>query len=367
MFRFFLSSLKARWFESLLGALIVGIAVTTVLAQKSISQQAEREVHELAHKLGKNMLVLPNGTDHSKFYAMQYGSAVMPDSYPTAIRQSPLAKHISSIEARLYGNITIRGVPLILVGDQDTKRASLTSAGALDDAVLGHEAARRLGVGPGDSLSIAGRRLTIVGVTAFPPDGLDVDIFTSLSTAQTILDRPNSINVMRLGGCWCRLDVPTLATRVDTLLPGSKATTVAGMLKAQKGTIAQVGRYSRVIHWVAIFLVGGMVLLLMAYQVQRHKREIGLLLAVGAKPGRILLLVVGQGILIGVAGALIGYGAGVPLTSYLSLHVLGTPVSAALNMAAPVMGACVLVSAIAAYVPAYRASRLDPTTVLSEV
>lgn len=367
MFRFFISSLRARWFESLLGILVVALAVTTVLAQRSISQQAERKVHELAHKLGKNMLVLPSGTDHSKFYAMKYDGATMPDTYPATIRRSPLAKHIATIEARLYGNVIINGEPLILVGDQSFQELPTTTSASTDEAVLGLEAARRLGVKPGDIVSVSGRKLIIAGVTTFPPDGLDVGIFTSLPAAQRILGRPHKINSMRLSGCWCRLDVPTLATRVDKLLPGTKATTVAGMLQAQKGTIAQVKRYSTVIHWIAILLVGGIVFLLMAYQVRRHVREIGLLLALGANPVRVLILVVSQGMLIGIVGGLLGYGVGIPLTSYLSAQVLGTPVATALGMAAPVLGSCVLVSALAAYLPAHRAARLDPTTVLNEV
>jgi putative ABC transport system permease protein len=102
---------------------------------------------------------------------------------------------------------------------------------------------------------------------------------------------------------------------------------------------------------------------IMAYNVAARSREMGIRMSVGAEPGRLVAMVmrsgmkrVGLGIAIGlglalpaaqiVRGSLYGVGALDPLT-FGSVAVLLT-----------------LVAAMAAYLPARRASRVDPTHAL---
>src|SRR3990172_8732007 len=145
MFFVFLKSLVNRWFEYILASLVVAVVIAALTTQRALSSSTESQVHDLAHKLGKNMLVVPKATDLSDFYAMRYGDAAMPDSHPQRIQDSELRQHISLVQSRLYGNVEPLGVPLVLVGERTISRGSVLQPLSSDTVTLGAAAANRLG------------------------------------------------------------------------------------------------------------------------------------------------------------------------------------------------------------------------------
>jgi putative ABC transport system permease protein len=101
----------------------------------------------------------------------------------------------------------------------------------------------------------------------------------------------------------------------------------------------------------------------LAYFVVQNTPEIGVRLALGAARGDIIGLVVRKGMMLALAGVGIGLGATLALTRLMQSLLFG------LNAADPVTFAAVaallsLVAFAACYVPALRASRLDPMAAL---
>lgn len=368
MITLFIKSMFHRWFEVVLTSIVVAAVIATLTTQRALSSSTEGQVHELAHKLGKNMLVVPEATNLSSFYAMEYGDAFMPDSYPDRILQSSeLRTPISLIQSRLYGNVETGGVPLVLVGEQTTRRGRVLDPFSSDRVMLGSSASKQLHAKSEGLLDVNGYQLTVAGVAQKPPDGLDVGVFGPLDLAQDVLEKPERINAMRLAGCWCRLDVPKLASQVQDTLPGSRAVTIAGMLKAQKGTVATAKRYSKVALAITVGLIAAIVVGLIASQVKRQIRQIGLLLATGASPWFVVLLFTGKAAIIGALGGVGGYMLGFPLTEDVAARMIGLSLPVPSGLAWPTVGLAVLVSVLAAVIPATWAARLDPTRVLREV
>ena len=115
---------------------------------------------------------------------------------------------------------------------------------------------------------------------------------------------------------------------------------------------------------IALFLAAVGLYGVVAYGVTQRTREIGLRMAMGASPGNVLRLVVGGGMklaLVGVAAGLLGaVGAGKLLASLLEID--------ALDLATCVIPSVILliVAAVACYVPARRAMRVDPLVALQD-
>jgi putative ABC transport system permease protein len=308
------------------------------------------------------MLVVPAATDLAAFYDQRYGPEALPDTFPGIIRSSHLAQHVQSIEARLYGNVRAGTGDVVVVG-QDRAWPVL---GDLAPAVLGPRAARALGVRPGGTFRLQGVAFSVLQVAEAPPDGLDMAVFMPLAAAQRVLRRPGELSVLRLGGCWCRIDIATLAGEVEKLVPGSRAVTVAGMLKAQEESVETMQRCSGFLQ-----LTGGVVIALVigslaAAQARRRMRELGLLVAVGARPGTLAALFTAQAAACGAVGGLAGWLAARPLTKHLAASLLGAPLAPSPGLLVPAVGLAALVSAVAAFIPAARATALDPTVVLRE-
>jgi putative ABC transport system permease protein len=362
MWMLFIGDLRQRWREYALGALAVAVIVAALVTQRAVSTSAEESVHELAHRLGRNMLVVPAETDLSAFYDQRYGPEALPDTAPAAIRSSHVASHVQSIEARLYGNVRRAAGDLVVLG-QDLAWPTL---GDVTPAVVGGRAAQALGVGAGGTFQLGGQAFSVLQVAEPAPDGLDNGVFVPLAAAQRVLGRPGSLSALRLGGCWCRIDPAALAGEVEKILPGSRAVTVAGMLKAQKGSVETMKRYSGMLQ-----LTGGLVMALIigslaASQARRRSRELGLLVAVGARPGALTALFTLQAAAWGALGGALGWVAAAPLTNRLAASLLGAALTPPPSLLIPAVVLAAVVSAIAAWFPAARATTLDPTDVLRE-
>jgi ABC-type antimicrobial peptide transport system permease subunit len=102
---------------------------------------------------------------------------------------------------------------------------------------------------------------------------------------------------------------------------------------------------------------------LLSYEVSRRTREIGIRVALGARQGDVLRLVVGQGIILVVAGLVVGLGVALGVTRYLNSMLFDVHANDPLTMIA--VGALLgLVALVACYVPARRAMGVDPMVAL---
>ena len=126
-------------------------------------------------------------------------------------------------------------------------------------------------------------------------------------------------------------------------------------------------KFSTRILWAfalaGILLAGSGLYGLIAYSTAQRTREIGIRLAIGARLSDVAGLVVRQALGLAAAGVTLGilaaWAAGrmiVPLLFEVSPHDTWTLVAAGIAMVA--------IAALAAYVPARRAGRVDPATAL---
>ena len=101
----------------------------------------------------------------------------------------------------------------------------------------------------------------------------------------------------------------------------------------------------------------------LAYSVTQQTREIGIRMAMGAERGHVLRLVVGQGLKLAGSGLVLGILVSLLLTRQLSSLLFGVSAYDPLTYAG-VTVILVSVALLACYVPARRATRVDPLVAL---
>jgi predicted permease len=102
---------------------------------------------------------------------------------------------------------------------------------------------------------------------------------------------------------------------------------------------------------------------LLSYEVTRRTHEIGIRMALGAARRNVLAMVVGQGMLLTLAGVVVGIVAALGVTRYLSSMLFEVHAGDPITLAA-VAAFLLLVALAACYVPALRATRVDPMVAL---
>jgi predicted permease len=131
-----------------------------------------------------------------------------------------------------------------------------------------------------------------------------------------------------------------------SLLPMRAGAWVAGSFALLALTLAALGIYG-----------------VMAYSVSQRTREIGIRMALGATSGNVLAVVLKQGATLALIGLGIGLAGSLALTRLMSSVLYGVSATDVVTFAA-VSGLLAAVILAACYIPARRASRVDPMIAL---
>jgi putative ABC transport system permease protein len=116
---------------------------------------------------------------------------------------------------------------------------------------------------------------------------------------------------------------------------------------------------------VALVLASVGIYGVLAYVVGRRTHEIGIRMALGARPTEVLQNVLGQGLALGAAGIVIGVMAALGVTRALSGLLFGIrPTDSATYTC--VAALLLAIAAVGSYLPARKATRLDPILALRE-
>jgi len=102
---------------------------------------------------------------------------------------------------------------------------------------------------------------------------------------------------------------------------------------------------------------------LLSYEVSRRTREIGIRMTLGAHRGNVLKLVIRQGIVLAMVGAALGIGVALGVTRYLASMLYNVRASDPTTIVAVAI-LLTLVALAACYIPARRATRVDPMVAL---
>ena len=164
----------------------------------------------------------------------------------------------------------------------------------------------------------------VVGLVSEPAGDNPSDVYVPLGVAQSLAALKNDVNTIYVTASNASA-INTVSTEIKQALPSDTVTTssdlaseVTGSLSSASSLANNLGKWLAIAVLIAAFLLAS--LLTMA-AVSRRVREFGTLKALGWKSRRIIGQVMGEAIVMGIAGAAIGVGlgfAGAELVSKLS-------------------------------------------------
>jgi putative ABC transport system permease protein len=156
---------------------------------------------------------------------------------------------------------------------------------------------------------------------------------------------------------------PAQVQELDATLPIENLETMTRKIENQTSGLRYVAQLIAIFGVLALILSAVGVYGLMAYSVSARRREIGIRMALGAQHRDVLALVMRSGVFLTVLGLMIGVVLALALTHLIASLLYGVNSwDAAAFTGVPALLA--LVALIANYIPARRATRVDPMIAL---
>ena len=303
--------------------------------------------------------VVPDGDDFSYHPFTGEGSAYTADRGHIALSESISSDYFRTLRLPL-----LRGREFTDADGPNSLRVAIISRAMAERYWPGQDVMGKR-IKQGRPISIE-PWLTIVGVvddTKYNPYFQAVDGVVYMPYAQNA--NMNAAFLLRTKGDPLRLVPAARATvrSVDPEQPIYELKTLARLTYEELVGFWFVAALMGALGVIALVLASSGVYGVMAHSVTERTHEIGIRLALGAEPGRVLRWIAGRGLRLAVIGLGIGFVLAFALARLLSSLVLGVSVNDPLIFVGgpAFLGAVALA---ASYVPARRAMRVDPLVAL---
>lgn len=306
------------------------------------------------------------------------------NQWPAVIREVESVAGVTDVSPLVAGSafvtrgvaqraIVLRGIDperFIRIIDVPSRMAAGTFRVVGTDAVIGSGLAADIGVRPGDRIRILtadGRNdvFTVAGIFDLQNQGVnDSWVLVSLRSAQNLLDLSGGISAIeaRVDGIFTAEAVARQVAQRTGLVVDSWMELNGQLLT---GLRSQSSSSAMIQVFVVVAVALGIASVLVVWVVQKN-REIGIMRAFGTTRRQVLRIFLLQGLLLGLAGWVVGVGVGTALS--LAFVGLATnpdgsptfPVSLTPGLFLGTLALALAVGLLAATAPARRAAGLDP-------
>jgi len=378
------------------------------IAEKEAQTRAEMarledDYRKIMKAMGYNVMILHRDQDLAELRRIGHPTTFFPEDYVDRLAQGGIEtlNHLLPVLQQWVvwpetsERILLTGVrgQVPIVGAQGRgDRSPIMAPIPAGSVALGRTIAERIGVRAGESVTLMGETFRVERVERMRGTSDDLAVWVALDHVQRWLNQPGRINAILALECVCHSEaLGQITAEVSRFLPDVQVFEFSSIAKgrAQARTrAAEAARAAieaekdyrlrlrsereRLFAWAVSLAAFGAALwvLILSYSNARARRsEIGILRAFGVREKQILMLFLAKAFLIGFIGGGVGAAAGLFLAILSSgegwsgsvIWALADPMRIVLAW----VGGPVL-SAAAAWGPAWMAIRQDPADVLSE-
>jgi putative ABC transport system permease protein len=369
---------KGKVFFLILG---LTIGITTVVTLISVTRMMNEDISKKLDEFGANILIIPRSDDLSLSYGgMNIGGVsidaqTLKDPDIPKIRQIEVRENVSIVSPKLIGVVEIESKKVPLMGVRFGEELRLKKWWKIhgaepknrDEVLLGNEVAVRLFKSTGDTLSINGKAVKIVGVLDETGSQDDFLILADLTFVQETMKKPGALSLIEVSAFCNTCPIEEIVKQISQKLPHAKVTAIKQTLQTKMEALDHFKKFSAGIS-IIVLLIGSLIVFTnMMASVNERKREIGIFRAIGFRKSHVVRIIFLEALIVGLIAGIIGYLLGLGISQIIGPMVTGMKGGKIFIDPLLALGAIFLSSLIgvlsSAY-PAIHASKMDPTTAL---
>lgn len=378
--RLIIKELLYRKLNAALGILAILMVAALFVAYLTSAEASRRETTRVTRDIGFNLRIIPGATDMDQFWSTGYSDETMPeDSVERLAKLENVFFSYNHLVAVLQRRYLLQGKEVLLTGlapaitAPEQKKQPMGYSIKSGHALLGYQVWNRLGLKKGDAFEMSGRPFTVEMCLVESGAEDDIRLFVALADAQQVLQLPNRINEIKAIDCLCMTTdqdpLSKLRAELARALPEAKVVQLRAIADARAKQRQMTDRYFALATPFLLVVCAAWVCVLAILNVRERRAEIGVLRALGYQSAQVAGLFLGKAVLIGIAGAVLGYAVGSALSLRFGAEIF--PVTAKAIRIQPqlllwVVLAAPAFAALASFVPAMMAVTQDPAVVLRE-
>jgi putative ABC transport system permease protein len=323
-FRLILKEILQRKLNFFLSLLAIVIAASLFVSFFTTGEASKNETIRLMRDIGFNLRIVAKETNMEKFWRAGFSDHTMPEShvYELASHGGISYAHLTAI---LQKKVIWRDKEIFLTGiapeisPPGKKKTPMIFSIDRGNVYIGFELAQSLGFRKGDIIDIFGKPFTIAQSLSESGSEDDIRIYAHLHDVQSLLKMENRINEIKALQCLCIVNNENinsqemLREQLAKILPDAKVILIQNIASARESQRIMAEKYFEFIVPFVVIVCMSWIGILAMLNVRERRLEIGIMRALGYGSSKIGALFLGKAVLIGLIGAVVGFGVGTGL------------------------------------------------------
>jgi putative ABC transport system permease protein len=304
------------------------MATALFVAFKTAEEAFNRETIKIQLELGQNLRIIPKDTALEDFWLQGYSNHTMPEDrvLSLAALQNSGCRHLTAL---LQKKIMWQNMPVILTGIlpelspvDSPKQQPMTFSVESGTVYIGHELAHNLQIAQNDMINILGTSFKVAKCLSASGSSDDFRIYGHLHDIQKLLKLEGQISEIRALQCLCipspdsaqHDQMALIQKQVSRKLPDAKVVRLNAIAQVREKQRAAAEGFGAIVVPIVVLTCGAWIGILAMMNVQDRRQEIGIIRSLGYTGSKIASLLLGRALIVGMAGAIIGFFAGTALT-----------------------------------------------------
>lgn len=375
-------NLKRKLLRTSLLLLIFTIGILSMVTINNVSQSVGESLERKLNQFGANIIIYPStktlnvnygGFDvGSLSYNINYlnGSKVV-----SSIKTIEFNKNISAVAPKLVSLENYMEQPIVVVGVDWTEELKIKNHWVIEGEIpsepagilSGSEVAEYHGFGIGDTVRFGSTDYRVTGIlhkTGSDDDGV---IFMDLAQLQRLSGKSGLVNFVEVAALCSGCPIEEIVAQISDKLPHTDIKALQSIVMQRMSAVGFVRRLAGAVSLVILLTASFMIALFMFTSVNERKREIGVLRSLGYSRFTVFSIFCFEALVIGIISGVLGYIVGF-FVSYKVLAIIqfGEVTHITFDFAQFFLTFLIVtvLSVVASLIPAWKASKVDPSEAL---